>query len=147
MTGAEAPRVRAAVDGLDHTIVCENPDWQSGIASSLRTGLDAVDSVKGVDGAVISLVDQPHISPQTLRELMQAFTPDCHLVASSYSGILGVPAILGREYFNELRGLSGDAGAGHWLRSQDNVRSVTVEGAALDIDTPGDVENLLRSSD
>ena len=76
--------------------------------------------------------------------LIAAFDESHRLVASSYDGVIGVPALFGREFLEELTTLTGDAGAGGWLRARPEiVTAVPLEKAALDIDTPGDT-SLLR---
>ena len=148
VVGADKARVGDAVHDLKNVIVCENPNWKSGMASSLITGLNAVQEIEAVDGVLFLLVDQPLISPDTLASLIQSFWSGHRLVAASYAGIVGVPAVVGREYFKELMSLSGDRGAGQWLRAQGiRVHAIHVRDAVLDVDTPGDLEKLLGSND
>ena len=74
-----------------------------------------------------------------LASLIARFDEDNRLVASSYNGVIGVPALFGREFLEELATLTGDAGAGAWLRARsDSVTRVPMEKAALDIDIPSD---------
>ena len=148
VVGADAARVAAAVHDLEGLIVCENPDWKSGMASSLVAGLNAVQEMGAVDGVLFLLVDQPLISTENLATLIQSFAAGNRLVAASYDGVVGVPAVVGREYFRELMSLSGDRGAGQWLRAQgDRVHTINVADAALDVDTPADLDKLPGSSD
>lgn len=148
VVGADATRVGAVVHDLEDVIVCENPDWKSGMASSLITGLNAIQEMEAVDGVLFLLVDQPLVSPETLASLIESFTSGHRIVAASYEGIVGVPAVIGREYFKELFALSGDRGAGQWLRAQGSkVHAISVVGAGLDVDSPEDLEKLLGSND
>jgi len=52
--------------------------------------------------------------------------------------------LFAREFFDELlRDVTGDAGAGHWLRTRaDDVTAIPLEAAAFDIDTPSDAAIL-----
>ncbi|MEJ7811421.1 MAG: hypothetical protein WKG32_13500, partial [Gemmatimonadaceae bacterium] len=65
------------------------------------------------------------------------------IVAAEYAGTVGVPAVIGREHLGELLAFTGDGGAGRWLRARGAaVTRVAMPGAALDVDTPEDVERL-----
>jgi CTP:molybdopterin cytidylyltransferase MocA len=65
------------------------------------------------------------------------------LVAAHYSGTIGAPAIFGSEFFGELKQLTGDHGAGKWLRERlEQVTNVDLDEAAMDIDTPDDLKHL-----
>ena len=58
MLGAQAGEVRAKAS-LDGVTVVDNPDWETGMGSSLRTGLHAV----GIADAVVVLpVDTPGVT-------------------------------------------------------------------------------------
>jgi CTP:molybdopterin cytidylyltransferase MocA len=57
--------------------------------------------------------------------------------------VIGAPAIFGSEYFETLLSLTGDHGAGQWLRANASaVTGVNLNEAAVDIDTPDDLTHL-----
>lgn len=142
--GSEAGRVQAALEDLSDVVVVFNAAWQTGLASSLRAGL-AEASKSSAGGAVVMAADQPHVSTEDLRRLAAAFEEGHRLVASSYSGVLGVPAVFGREFFGDISSLSGDAGAGGWLRSRKEVvKSISMDSAAFDVDVERDVVKLMQ---
>lgn len=127
---------------IDEVTVVFNPDWESGIASSLAMGLE-VAQVLGFDAAMVMTADQPLIDAASLRKLMDAFDDDHRIVAAAYAGVVGVPAIFGSEHFESLMALTGDEGAGRWLRSRLNeVSQIRIQKASIDIDTPDDVARL-----
>lgn len=65
------------------------------------------------------------------------------MVASAYNDVVGVPAVFGAEYFESLMKLSGDEGAGRWLRARPSeVTQIRIDSASTDIDTPADVARL-----
>jgi molybdenum cofactor cytidylyltransferase len=119
--------------------VIVNRDWAEGIASSIRS---AVTRLPGsCDGALILLADQVAVSREDLKRLAGAWrrTPDC-IVAASYSGTVGVPAIFPRWSFPGLTELHGDHGARQLLhRHPDRLLRVPMSNAAVDIDTPEDL--------
>lgn len=137
--GADNHQILPALEGLPNVRIALNSRWETGLASSLAAGLSALGDPPEVDGALIVLADQPFVDAHALRILVDAFGTD-RIVASSYSNILGVPAVIGREFFGELSGLTGDKGAGPWLRTRPgDVMSIPLIASPLDIDTPQDV--------
>lgn len=73
--GAEAARVRAgsSLDGPGVRVV-ENPDWATGMASSLRVGVAAaLDLVPA--RVVVAHVDQPGVGPDDVARLLAAHRP------------------------------------------------------------------------
>lgn len=141
--GANAAEIQPVISRLAGVTVVVNPDWRDGLASSLATGLRAAVQDGSCDGVLVTLADQPLVDGGTLRPLVAAFRDGARLVASGYDGVPGVPALFGREHVPDLLGLKGDTGAGPWLRGHmPEVSIVPLGSAALDLDTPADVERL-----
>jgi molybdenum cofactor cytidylyltransferase len=140
--GAEAERVRSAVE-FDEASVVVCDDWESGMAASLRCGVEAVGDC---DWVVVTLGDQPRVTPQVIASVMD--TADSApigtaAVRATYQGVPGHPVALGRAILPHLAHLRGDVGARELLGSA-TVR--TFEAARLcdpaDVDTPDDLEAL-----
>jgi len=143
VVGALAEKVMAAVGNLTNVTMALNPDWKTGLASSLAAGLEAAKRLQ-LDGVLVMTTDQPLIDAATLRKLIQTFDDEHRIVASAYNDIVGVPAVFGAEYFDDLMKLKGDEGAGRWLRSRPNdVTTISIDNASIDIDVPVDVARLL----
>lgn len=141
--GADAAAVGRALDGMRGVRRVTNSEWRSGLSSSLAIGVRSVLEETNADGALATLADQPFVDGSALASLIEAFDESHRLVASSYDGVIGVPALFGREFLPELIELSGDSGAGAWLRARANeVTAVPLERASLDIDTPRDTSLL-----
>ena len=141
--GARAEEIRPALEDSSGVSVTLNPDWESGLASSLRAGLAEVLDDPGLDGVMVVLADQPLVDVVALRRLITTFRGGARIVASGYDGVPGVPALFGREHGRALMGLTGDVGAGPWLRSRlPDVAIVPLEHAGLDLDTPEDLTRL-----
>lgn len=144
--GAFAPSVEMFISPAGNVETLVNDKWQSGQSSSLKLGIERAKSLHA-DAALVLLADQPEVGSESLRRLILAFDATHRVVASEYAGTVGVPAIFGSEFFDDLGALEGDRGAGAWIRSQlRDVTTVTMPEAALDIDTPWDFERLSRSS-
>jgi molybdenum cofactor cytidylyltransferase len=147
---AEGSRARpvVVVTGHDHANVAallrsrrlrtvHNPAHETGMASSLRTGLSALPG--DVDGVVVLLGDMPGIQAGTVDRLIAAFDPDggAAIVAASVHGRRGNPVLLARRFFPEIREIEGDQGAKPILQAYpDQVRLVECDDAFTDLDTP-----------
>jgi nicotine blue oxidoreductase len=138
--GAEADRVRAAAPGLEFA---ENPEWATGMASSLKVGLAAL-SRDPADGdpagaAVVLLVDMPGVTPDSVRRISGDVTP-ATLAMGGYNDRRGHPVLLGREHWAGVAATAtGDRGARDYLRTHaDRLRVVPVDDVAddFDLDTP-----------
>jgi CTP:molybdopterin cytidylyltransferase MocA len=110
--GANAERVLATVDRHGHEVVlC--PDWEEGMAASLRAGVSAARSA-GAAAILITLGDQPRVSAEAIARILAARGgPDgsSKAVRASYAGKPGHPALLEDSLFETLLALRGDAGA------------------------------------
>lgn len=143
--GAHAAEIAPALADLADVNVVLNPAWESGLASSLVAGLRAAVQDDSCDGVLATLADQPLIDAGVLRRLITAFQGGARLVASGYQGVPGVPALFGREHVPELLTLTGDAGAGPWLRNRfSDLTIIPLDAASLDLDTPADAARLAR---
>ena len=141
--GASADEIRPALLHLSGVTVVLNADWETGLASSLTTGLRAALHDTTWDGVIAMLADQPLVEGKVLRRIIAEFAAGARIVASGYEGVPGVPALFGREYVPELLSLTGDAGAGPWLRSRAREAAIVpLDGAVLDVDTPADARRL-----
>lgn len=124
------PALRDAARGVD---VVVNEEWEEGIASSIRRGLDGIAS-----DVLLTLCDQPLVTPEHLRALVEAGAP---IAASRYGGVAGVPAFFAARHLDELRALRGDQGARR-LIEQYGAATIAFEPAAFDVDTPVDAQKL-----
>ncbi len=141
--GADADAISETLRGMPSVRCVTNNDWRSGLSSSLALGLRWVLQETDAEGALVTLADQAFVDGAALASLLASFDESHRLIASSYDGVIGVPALFGREYLEELTTLSGDAGAGAWLRARSRtVTAVTLDKASLDIDTPLDASLL-----
>jgi len=133
----------AARVSLPGVITAHNPDWQTGMGSSLREGLRALPADR--DAVVIALVDQPLISPQAVRRLIAAFRAGAEVAVACYQGRPRNPVLIGRAHWADAAAAAqGDAGARTFVRARPELVTA-VEcgdvGRPDDLDTP---EDLLR---
>jgi molybdenum cofactor cytidylyltransferase/nicotine blue oxidoreductase len=135
--GAQAVDVWRTAD-LDGATVLANRDWETGMASSLRTGLDGLRGWPGrVDAALVTLVDVPGMTPEALRAVAAHAAPDA-LAIATYDGVRGHPVLLGREHWAGVaETATGDEGARRYLAGRA-VTEVDCTGLAdpTDLDLP-----------
>jgi molybdenum cofactor cytidylyltransferase len=152
VTGHARAAVEAALADLPLSFVF-NPDFTSGLASSLKTGASALPQT--AVGAMVLLGDMPDVDAAAIDRIVAAFLarPDALAAVPVHAGRRGNPVLLGRGLFAPVAGLEGDEGARRLLREtdRDRVAEVPFDDAAvtLDIDTPDDLKaarKLLRES-
>jgi len=123
---------------LDGAVVVANRDWETGMASSLRTGLDGLRGLPGrVDAALVTLIDMPGMTPEALRAVAAHTAPDA-LAIATYDGVRGHPVLLGRDHWAGVAATAtGDEGARRYLAAHD-VTEVDCTGLAdpTDLDVP-----------
>lgn len=121
-----------------------NPTWHDGIGSSLACGIRAQQPAAEPPSAVLILLcDQPAVRTAELHKLASRWrAAPGRPVAASYGGAPGVPAIFPRRDFAALERLSGDAGARQLLVAATDLQTVPLPAAALDVDTPADLDRL-----
>ena len=120
----------------------EAADCAEGMAASIRAGLAAVED--RADAVVILLADMPEVGAGEIDRLIAAFDPaEGREIAraTSADGRPGHPVLIGRRFFEGLRGLTGDQGARRSSprRPTSSSKCRRAGGAALvDLDTPED---------
>lgn len=120
-------------------------DWQSGMGSSIAFGVSAIlANNPRVKNVLIMVCDQPFVSPDLLRKLVEIHSnSNRHITACTYGNISGVPAIFSKAIFPELIKLSGDKGAKAIIaKHSDQVNLVSFPQGTEDIDTPQDLQRL-----
>jgi molybdenum cofactor cytidylyltransferase len=145
--GAETERSTAELDGLPISI-CVNENWQSGMSSSIKSGIRQILDIESeINAVIIALCDQPHVTSDDIARLISAFTDSrLPIVAAGYNDTVGVPALLSRAMFDDLCRLEGDKGARELIRKNPEcVLTIPMEKAAIDIDTPDDADLLSLS--
>ena len=124
-----------------------NPDWATGMGSSLRAGLAALGGQAGSgDAVVVALVDQPLIGVQAVTRLIDAFRQGADLVAASYGGKRRNPVLLARRYWADVAAAAeADLGARGFLQAHRDLITM-VEcgdvGRPDDLDTVDDLERI-----
>lgn len=120
-------------------VVNHNPE--RGQMSSVLTALAAIDR-PGVTGMLVTLVDVPLVSPETISRILTAFrTRRGPVVRPACGAKHGHPVVFGREMFDELRQADQSVGLKSVIRAHEAaIINVPVDdpGAFIDIDDPED---------
>lgn len=154
--GAFAKEIRSEIETWENPEperlkIIENPDWQRGMSTSLKTGLQTLLELKpNIDAALVMLTDQPLLTSEHLLKLIKRMPdarcqmPEKSIVASFYNNKPGVPALFDKKWFVELLQLSGDQGArALFQKYADEVLAIPFPEGAFDLDTPEDYEKLI----
>ncbi|QFZ21989.1 nucleotidyltransferase family protein [Saccharothrix syringae] len=133
--GAAAADARALVPA--GCLVVDNPDWASGMGSSLRAGLGAL---AGADAVVVLPVDTPGVTAAAVGRFV-ALASAAALARASYSGVPGHPVLIGADHWAGVSAAAvGDAGARDYLRARGAVDVPCGDVAdGADVDRPGDL--------
>jgi len=122
-----------------------NDNWQEGMASSIRCGVNALMEINPViDAAIFMVCDQPHVSAALLQNLLtKQKETQLPIVASMYANAVGIPALFHESLFNELLQLKGDVGAKKMMNKfPDLVATIPFPQGETDMDTIEDFQAL-----
>jgi len=127
--------------------VIENAEWAEGMASSVRSGLNALLKTNpSVDAVIFMVCDQPYVSASLLNDLItKQRETGKPIVTSNYGEATGPPALFHKIIFPELLQLKGDAGARKIIQQNTNeVATISFPKGSIDIDTLADYETLQK---
>ena len=139
--GYEAERIGKTLSGLPVRIVV-NPDYPSGMASSLQRGLLAMEPIS--EAFMFVLADQPGVGPDIINAVIRTFRQTGlkrRIVRPVYRGMPGHPILMSADYRQDLLQLKGDVGARQILSDHpEDITEIEVDRDAVlvDMDTPED---------
>jgi molybdenum cofactor cytidylyltransferase len=135
--GAEEVVERVDLHGAK-PVVCGA--WRDGQSASLARGLEELADCEAV---VITLGDQPRLSPDAIRRVISARGAGAAAVRATYRGDPGHPVLLEHQLFERMRDVTGDHGARNLLLSVA-TREVPCGdlGGGEDVDTPSQLDAL-----
>jgi CTP:molybdopterin cytidylyltransferase MocA len=116
--------------------VVDNPDWATGMGSSVRCGLAEV----GEEAVVVMVVDTPGIGALAVRRLVDAFAAGATVAVATYGGAPRNPVLVAREHFADAMALAvGDVGARAFLAARPDVVTAV---ECSDVADPSDIDTL-----
>ena len=125
----------------------KNTSWQEGIASSIRLGLNYLQTHASHLKQIIFMVcDQPYVTSALLNNLItEKSKTGKMIVACAYQDTIGTPVLFDQVYFEGLSNLKGDEGAKKIvLHNLHDVAAILFTKGYLDIDTKQDYNLLLK---
>lgn len=148
VTGHDAERVAIAIAGRKVTVV-HNPDYATGMSTSLHRGLAAFED--SVDGVIVCLADMPRVTAATLDRLIAAFDPveGRAICVPTWNGKRGNPVLWAKRFFPEMAEIHGDTGARHLIGEHgDLVCEVAMadDAVLIDVDTPDALAAVNRAA-
>jgi len=128
------------------TQTVDNPDWRTGMGSSLRAALRALTGTQDVSAVVVALADQPLVGPEAVARLIAAYRAGASVVVAAYDGQPRNPVLFAREHWPEvIATAAGDTGARAFLRARADLVTLVEcgdTGRPDDIDTPADLARI-----
>ncbi len=148
VAGHKAESIRAELSGRAVSIV-NNPNYESGMLSSVRCGLQSLP--EKCQAVMVVLGDQPSITTGLVDQMLQAFaTTDKSILVPLYKGKRGHPILLSLLYRDEILTHYDDVGLRGLLHSHPNdIHELTVSNASVlcDMDYPEDYRRELGSNE
>ena len=140
VVGHQAELIRRELLSLPVEVV-ENPQWPEGMSSSIRAGITRLNTAHPqASAAILMLCDQPKLSADVLRQMVEAYRRGHPVVACAYGETIGAPALFARPLWAELASLRGDRGAKPIIMAhRSEAAMIDFPEGAMDVDTPGDV--------
>jgi molybdenum cofactor cytidylyltransferase len=129
----------------DRVSIVQNPNWEEGMASSIRAGITALQQKAPQATEVIFMVcDQPYVDTDHLNNLVrQKLDTGKGIIASYYNDTMGVPVLFDQSFFPALLSLQGEEGAKKIVyRYEQEVSAVPFPLGSVDIDTLADYHSL-----
>lgn len=131
--------------GLEDVGVIENPEWEEGIASSLRVALDALTRLSRCERALVVSGDEPDVSVDVVEALLEAHTRAGKPVSvPKYRYATGYPVVVDKQLWPRLMSMAGDDESLGFLKAHPEwVNEVWFsEPPPRDVDTEVDVTEL-----
>lgn len=147
---------------LDGTLTVDNPQWRTGMGSSLRAALQALTAAgaaaaaaagadRDVGAVVVALADQPLVGAEAVARLIAAHRDGASVAVAAYDGQPRNPVLLAREHWPEvIETATGDQGARTFLRAHPDLVTLVEcgdTGRPDDIDTPADLARITAAAD
>ncbi len=123
-----------------------NPQWKTGMGSSLKTGLSCALAINPRTKAIIVMVcDQPLLQSNHLKSLIKKYkSTKAIIVASSYANTIGVPALFDKKLFDKILEMDDGQGAKKIIQ-QHQAETIDFPDGAIDLDTFEEYNNFISS--
>ena len=141
--GQYAKDFREMTSELSKFNLIENPHYTSGMASSIRLGIQQM--IGCSDAAFIFLGDQPFVPDSVIQSMIEAFEKErskgVTVIRPQYKKQLGHPILIHKNLYQEFLKVEGDQGGKEILKryqSSTKILSFDKEFWGMDFDTVED---------
>ena len=143
--GHQEEKARPELVGLPCRVVV-NPQYETGITSSLKAGVAALkDQPENVRAAMVMLADMPFVTSEMIAGMIARYrSTEAPLVISDYEGVNAPPMLYDRSLFSELLTMT-EEGCGRQVvkRHRHEAEVLAWPASALaDLDVPEDYARL-----
>ena len=144
IVGHQAENISAELSGRAIFIV-NNPNYKSGMLSSVRCGL--ANLPEKCRAVLVVLGDQPSVTTELIDQMIRTFaTTEKSILVPLYKGKRGHPILFSSHYRDEILTHYGDVGLRGLLHNHsDDIYELTVSNASVlcDMDYPEDYQREL----
>lgn len=145
VVGHQAEQIEKELSDKQVSIV-SNPDYETGMLSSVRAGLRALPS--DCTAILVILGDQPSIMPQIVDELIESYSlTGKKIIIPVYNGKRGHPILFSASYKNEILTCYDEVGLRGILKSHESdILEIDVSDSSIviDMDYPVDYKRILE---
>jgi molybdenum cofactor cytidylyltransferase len=138
--GSAFEQHQAVLSGLPLHVL-RNSAWQTGMGSSIKSGIRYVQQTfPEATGVILSVCDQPFLNAGHFQQLTEYFrTSGKKIVACRYATTFGVPVFFSAAFFPLLTELPDGAGAKKIVADHlPEAAFIAFPGGEYDVDTPED---------
>ena len=141
--GSEEIAHRSVIHDLPVKII-HNPNWSSGMGSSLKAGFNAFQTENIAKSIIVLVCDQPMLTSDLLQKMIRLYrSADRGIIACRYRDTVGVPVLFSSHYFNAIQNLNDDQGAkGLIYNNAHDMLAIDFPEGAIDLDTPEDLQKF-----
>jgi molybdenum cofactor cytidylyltransferase len=145
--GEHSERLRELTRDLPQVEVLENRAYETGMASSLRVGMEAAGG--RVDAVLVFLADQPYVPDEVVQTLISTYAENraegVRIVRPIYENTAGHPVLFDASLLKEFTHITGDQGGKDLIdKYKAHLKKVRFAPADwnLDVDTPDDYRRV-----
>ncbi len=146
--GANAEKIKPYILPQTNVAVIINENWQQGMGTTLKAGLEfLVAHTPQISGVIVLVCDQPYLTTQKLQQLIEQHQETkAAIIATAYKDIKGVPALFDSTIFPQLIALNKDEGARKIIKNYEGeIITIDFPKGSIDLDTPAAYQQFLKN--
>lgn len=146
--GANAAIIQPTIKVEKTVSVVLNEEWEKGMGTTLKKGVDFfINKISDLEAIIILVCDQPYLTTEILTKLRTVHQKTkAEIVATNYNDIIGVPALFSKKLFPKLLELNEDEGARKIIKKYLGVvETVHFPQGIIDLDTPAAYQTFLKN--